>query len=202
RLVGIALLVIVFARLALNPAVLDYHPRAAFPIFNWYLYTYGVATVCLLAAARLLAPPRHCVFGHNALPLLYTLGTVLAFLMVNIEIADYFSTPGAAALTFQFSGDFARDMSYSIAWALFALLMLVVGMRKRVAAVRYAGLGLLGITIIKLFVHDLSQLDQLYRIAAFIVVAVIAILASFLYQRFLAAAEKANQTKSTTASAS
>jgi uncharacterized membrane protein len=201
RLAGVALLIVVFARLALNPAVLSYHPRAAFPIFNWYLYTYGIATVCLFAAARLLAPPHHRVLGHNARPLLYTLGTVLAFLIVNIEIADYFSTPGEAALTFQFSGNFARDMSYSIAWALFALLMLIVGMRKEIAPVRYASLGLLGITVIKLFFHDLSQLDQLYRIGAFVVVAIIAILASFLYQRFLGATEKSSATKSTIASA-
>jgi len=197
RLAGIGLLVVVFARLALNPAALSYHPRAAAPIFNWYLYTYGIATACLFAGARLLAPPRHLVLGRNTLPLLYTLGTVLAFLLVNIEIADYFSVPGATGLTFQFSGNFARDMSYSIAWGLFALLLLIVGMRKKTAPVRYASLGLLGVTVLKLFFHDLSQLDQLYRIGAFIVVAVIAILASFLYQRFLAAVEKNNGAKST-----
>jgi len=190
RLAGVGLLIVVFVRLALNPAALSYHPRAASPIFNWYLYTYGIATACLFAAARLLAPPRNRVLGHNVRPLLYTLGAVLAFFIVNIEIADYFSTPGVAALTFQFSGNFARDMSYSIAWALFALLLLIVGIQKRTAATRYAGLSLLGITIVKLFFHDLSQLDQLYRIGAFIAVAVIAILASFLYQRFLAVATK------------
>jgi uncharacterized membrane protein len=194
RLAGIGLLVVVFVRLALNPAVLSYHPRAAFPIFNWYLYTYGIGTACLFTAARLLAPPRNDVLGHNMQPLLYALGTVLAFFIVNIEIADYFSTPGVAALTFQFSGNFARDMSYSIAWALFALLLLIVGIRKRTAATRYAGLALLGITVVKLFFHDLSQLDQLYRIGAFIVVAIIAILASFLYQRFLSGATKSNET--------
>jgi hypothetical protein len=201
RLTGVVLLVVVFARLALNPAVLTYHPRAAFPILNWYLYTYGIAIVCLFAAARLLARPRHLVLGSNVPPLLYTLGTVLTFLLVNIEIADYFSTSGTVALTFQFSGNFARDMSYSIAWALFALLMLIVGIRKRNAPVRYASLGLLGFSVVKLFFHDLSQLDQLYRISAFVVVAIIAILASFLYQRFLGAAEKANETKSTLTSA-
>jgi uncharacterized membrane protein len=194
RLAGVGLLVVVFVRLALNPTVLSYHPRAAFPIFNWYLYTYGIATACMFAAAKLLAPPRDRMLGHNVRPLLYTLGTVLAFFTVNIEIADYFSTPGVAALTFQFSGNFARDMSYSIAWALFALLLLIVGIRKRTAATRYAGLAMLGITILKLFFHDLSQLDQLYRIGAFIAVAVIAIVASFLYQRFLAAASKTNET--------
>ena len=194
RLAGVGLLVVVFVRLALNPAVLSYHPRAAFPIFNWYLYTYGIATVCLFVAARLLAPPRNRVLGHNVRPLLYALGAVLAFFTVNIEIADYFSTPGVAALTFQFSGNFARDMSYSIAWALFALMLLIVGIRKRTAATRYAGLGLQGVTILKLFFHDLSQLAQLYRIGAFIAVAVSAILASFLYQRFLAAVTKNNET--------
>jgi uncharacterized membrane protein len=104
-------------------------------------------------------------------------------------------------LTFQFSGNFARDMSYSIAWALFALLMLIVGIRKQIAPVRYASLGLLGLTIVKLFFHDLSQLDQLYRISAFVVVAIVAMVASFLYQRFLGAAEKANEAKSTLTSA-
>jgi uncharacterized membrane protein len=193
RLTGIVLLVVVFARLALNPAVLSYHPRAAFPILNWYLYTYGIATVCLFAAGRFLAPPRHLVLGSNVRPLLYTLATVLAFLLVNIEIADYFNTSSTVALTFQFSGNFARDMSYSIAWALFALLMLIVGIRKRIAPVRYASLALLGLTVVKLFFHDLSQLDQLYRISAFVAVAIIAMVASFLYQRFLGAAEKANK---------
>jgi uncharacterized membrane protein len=103
RLTGVVLLVVIFARLALNPTVLSYHPHAAFPILNWYLYTYGLATVCLFAAGRFLAPPRQFVLGSNVLPLLYTLGTVLAFLIVNIEIADYFSAPGATALTFAWS---------------------------------------------------------------------------------------------------
>jgi len=80
--------------------------------------------------------------------------------------------------------------------------MLIVGMRKQIAPVRYAGLGLLGITVIKLFFHDLSQLDQLYRIGAFVVVAVIAILASFLYQRFLATAQKNNEPRRVTSPAS
>ena len=190
RIAGIALLLISFARLVCNPAVLAYHPRAATPIFNWYLYTYGIVAICLFVAARLLAPPRNVVLNKNAPPLLNSLGTLLAFVLLNIEIADYFAKPGAYDLTFQFSGNFARDMSYSIAWALFALLLLIIGIRKRNKAARYASLGLLGFVLLKLFFHDLSQLQQLYRIAALIVVAIIAILASFLYQRFLAQPQK------------
>ena len=185
RLVGTGLLAVAFARLGLNPLVLSYHARAAQPFLNWYLYAYGVVSVALFAGARLLARPRNRAAGVNVPPILYSMGTVLAFLLVNIEIADYFSAPGTPVLTFEFSG-FARDMTYSIAWALFALLLLVIGIANRNAPVRYAGIGLLSVTILKLFLHDLSELDQLYRIGAFIAVAVIAILASFLYQRFFA----------------
>jgi len=194
RLVGAGLLVAAFVRLALNPAVLEYHPRAATAIFNWYFYAYGIVTICLFAGTRLLAPPRHLISRINAPPILAGLGTVLAFLLLNIEIADYFSAPGST-LTFQFSGDFARDMTYSIAWALFALVLLVVGILKKVPAARYAAMGLLCVTLLKLFFHDLARLGQLYRIGAFIGVAVIAMLASFAYQKFFSATAKPPEAK-------
>ena len=131
-------------RLAFNPAVLEYHARSATPIFNWYLYSYGIVdrrAVCRHAAARAAAPLG---LGSNAQPILARLGTVLAFLLLNIEIADYFSAPGST-LTFQFSGNFARDMTYSIAWALFALSLLVYRhLRKKFLAARYPAMALVG----------------------------------------------------------
>lgn len=195
RVVGVALLVVAFVRLALNPAVLEYHPRSSTAIWNWYLYAYGIATACIFAGARLLAPPRNQVLGLSAPPLLCALGTVLAFLLVNIEIADYFTPAGAPVVTLEFSGNLARDMTYSMAWAMFALLLVIIGIGKKQAPVRYAGLGLLSITLLKLFFHDLSELDALYRIGALLVVAVVAIVASFLYQRFLSAGTEADETK-------
>lgn len=189
RWVGVGLLSAAFARLAVNPYVLGYHPRAAVAIFNWYLYTYGIVTVCLFLGAMLFATPRNKIGDWNARPLLFTLGTILAFLLLNIEIADYFSEPGST-LTFEFRGNFARDMTYSIAWALFALVLLVTGIWRKVRGARYSAIGLLSATILKLFFHDLARLNQLYRIGALVGVAVIAMLASLAYQRFFATAEK------------
>ena len=199
RLAGVALLATAFARLAVNPAVLDYHPRSATPIFNWYLYAYGIVTACLFAGTKLLAPPRNVVGQWNIPPILSGLGTTLAFLLLNIEIADYFSEPGQT-LTFQFSGNFARDMTYSIAWALFALGLLVYGIAKKAPAARYTAMGLLCVTLLKLFFHDLAQLSQLYRIGAFISVAIIAMLASFAYQKFYTATPPAEAPKDETSS--
>ncbi len=190
RATGAVQLVAAFARLALNPAVLEYHARSDVALFNWYLYSYGLVTVALFAGARLTAPPREIVLGIKAPPLLQTLGTVLAFLLVNIEIADFFSPAGGHALTFQFSGNFARDMTYTIAWALFALGLLLVSMWKDIRVGRYAAIALLGVALVKLFFHDLARLEALYRIGALFAVAVIATLASFAYQRFLPALAK------------
>lgn len=194
QLTGVGLLIVAFVRLAFNPEVLRYHERSATPVFNWFLYTYGIATICFFIGAWLLSPPRNRILNVNAPPILVSLGTVLAFLLLNIEIADYFSAPGSA-LTFQFTGNFARDMTYSIAWALFALVLLIVGIMRNLRAPRYAALGLLCVTLLKLFLHDLARLGQLYRIGAFIGVAVIAMLASFAYQRFFAAVIKEKETK-------
>lgn len=190
RWVGLGLLVISFVRLTLNPAVLSYHARASTPILNWYLYAYGIVIVCLFAGARLLREPPFLVQGINPASILDGMGIVLAFLLLNIEIADYFTNVGTASLTFDFTGNFTRDMTYSIAWALFALGLLVAGLWTQKRAARYTAIGLLCITLLKLFLHDLAKLDQLHKIGAFIGVAIIAISASVLYQRFLIKPQK------------
>ena len=43
----------VFVRLVLNPSVLHYHAHST-PIFNWLLYTYGVAAVTFIVGGILL----------------------------------------------------------------------------------------------------------------------------------------------------
>jgi len=184
RLVGVVLLVASFARLVLNPWVILEYGRSGKPILNWYLYAYGIVTVCLMAGAHLLAPPRNQMLGGNAPPLLYGLGTVLAFALVNLEIADYFSASGQP-LEFHFSANLAQDMTYSLAWALFAFALLAVGFKVNNAATRYAGMGLLVITLFKLFLHDLWKQGGLYRIGSLVGLAVVLILVSFIYQRFL-----------------
>jgi LPXTG-motif cell wall-anchored protein len=190
RWTGAGLLVVSFIRLALNPAVLSYHPRSETALLNWYLYSFGLVTAALFAAGRLLAPPRDRA-GQLSFPALFdSLGTILLFLLVNVEIADYFTTPGNAVLTFQFGGNFARDMSYTIAWGVFALGLVSAGMWWGLKAARYAGLALIGVTLLKLFFHDLNRLGPLYRIGALAGVAVVAILASVLYQKFVASEDK------------
>jgi uncharacterized membrane protein len=200
KYLGVGLLGVAFVRLALNPAVLHYHQRSDTPILNWFLYAYGIVAVCLFAGARLLAPPHNYLKDLNVPPILRAFGTVLAFLLLNIEIADYYST--GKTITFEFSGNFARDMTYSLAWAAFAFVLLAWGIRNQTRAARYAGIGLLMITVLKLFLHDLWRLGALYRVGSFIGLALVLIPVSLLYQRYMSThsdkkgADKTDQPKS------
>lgn len=181
------LLVAVFVRLALNPAVLSYHPRGTLPIWNWYLYTYLMAAAsCFLAVWLLRGREDRLLEGPRATPLFGALGTILLFLLLNIEIADFFS-PGDT-LTFGFlsgKSTLAEDLTTTIGWGAFALALLAAGLLLRQRAVRICAIALLSVTVFKAFLYDLSQLTGLYRVASFVGLAACLALVALLLQRFV-----------------
>ncbi|MCC6234538.1 MAG: DUF2339 domain-containing protein [Verrucomicrobiales bacterium] len=184
RLTGIALLTLASARLLGDPFTGPEVLRGPTGILNPWLYTYGVTAAAVFTGLVLLRqePPRQ--ERLPAAPLLGTLGVALLFLLLNLEIADFF-TPVGEPVRFEFSGSFARDMTYTVSWALFALALVGAGIRGVWTAVRWAGLILLAVATVKLFLHDLARLGELYRVGALIGVAAMAIAASALYQRFV-----------------
>lgn len=183
---GLALLAVSFVRLSMNPAVFSAYPRSGTAIFNWHLYTYGIVAAAQFLGAWWLPEARRHLPKLDLTATLWAFGGILLFLLLNIEIADFFTTPGERFIAFEFGGNFARDMTYTIGWGLFALALLIVGIWLRGKGARLAAIGLLGITLLKLFLHDLSTIGNIYRIAALIATGLIAFLASFLYQRFFA----------------
>lgn len=180
---GYCLLLISFFRLTFNTAVFSYHPRQAFPILNWYLYTYLTAAAAMFTAALLWRPQEERLMGGNVKSVLMGCGAALLFLLMNIEIADYFSS--GASLTFQFSGNVARDLAYTLGWSAFAFILFGFGIKKVSKIARQASMGIFAAAILKLFLHDIWSLGQLYRVTAFTVTAVILIVVSFFYQKHL-----------------
>jgi uncharacterized membrane protein len=178
---GAALFAIVFVRLVFNPAVFDYHPRSSIPIFNWYLYTYLVPAAAMYAVPYLLDAAsdwaRHFRAACNAG------GTILLFLLLNIEIADFYSK--GATLTFDLDAGLAQDLTYTIGWALFAIAMLVAGLVKGSRGVRIASLALLVVAMAKCFLHDLMRLGGLYRVGSLVGLAVSLAIVALLLQRFV-----------------
>jgi uncharacterized membrane protein len=68
-------------------------------------------------------------------------------------------------------------------WSGVGLAAIVVGLLRDTREVRYGGLVLLGIGVAKLFLYDLSELDQLYRVLSFIAVGLLLLAGAYAYQR-------------------
>ncbi|MFN7941166.1 MAG: DUF2339 domain-containing protein [Thermoanaerobaculia bacterium] len=175
-----------FARLALNPAVLDYHPRQATPIVNWFLYAYLVAAAAMFLAARWLRERDLGALPIRPSPALATGATILLFLLLNLEIADFFST--GESITFGFLGGRAglpEDLSYTIGWALFSIGLLAAGIVGRHKAVRVCAIALLAVTVVKGFLHDTWRLGGLYRVGSLVGLAVSLALVAVVLQKFV-----------------
>lgn len=183
KLTGFGLLALAFLRLTLNQAILRSDGAAG---WNWQLYTYGTAIAAHLAATRFLRPPRQLLREINLRSLLFAQAGILLFVLMNLEILAVFTPEGSPYISVQFGGHFARDMSLTIAWALYALGLIILGLWKNVRRARYTGICLMAVALLKLFLHDLSEIGSLYRITALIAVAIIALAASWVYQRYAA----------------
>lgn len=187
---GLAL--VVFARLTLNPAVFDYHPRSEIAIFNWYLYTYLVPAIAFLVASWLAGKTglewpwlRRFAVACNAG------AAIFLFLLLNIEIADYYST--GSSITFDFDAGLAQDLTYTLGWALYAIALLVVGIAKKLRPARVAALGLLVVAILKCFLHDLMRLGGLYRVGSLVGLAIALAFVAVLLQKFVLRKDEAEE---------
>jgi uncharacterized membrane protein len=181
----------VFARLALNPAVLSYHPREGRPIINWHLYTYLVPSLAMMFGGRLFSKTRNDDYFETGIRLSKALpggAVILLFLLLNIEIADFYSV--GPTITFNFSATLAQDLTYTLAWALFAVCLLAAGIAVKSQPSRIAAIALLTATIIKCFVFDLNRLSELYRVASFFGLAICLALVALILQKFVLSGRK------------
>jgi len=104
--------------------------------------------------------------------LLGTFGTLL-FLMLTLEVSAFFYQHLPPA----------RFASLSVIWAIFSIVLMILGFRKNSDRMRKIALGLLFLTTFKVFLFDIRNIRTPYRILSFIVLGLILILISYLYNR-------------------
>lgn len=153
----------------------DFFPLPTVRIWNWYLWIYGISAVALFVSAYLWEKPTG---WKNAF---YTLGGCMLFWLLNIEIAHWFNT--RSYLTFDFTGQLAQALTYTLTWGLFGFCTIGLGLRLQKSVVSKVGVGIMGLTLAKFFLSDIWQLQALYRILGLFGLAVLLIVASFWYQK-------------------
>ena len=101
-----------------------------------------------------------------------SMGVLLAFLTLEVNTFLNAFLPGL------------RAGGVSIVWSVFAFCWLLRGIWRNNRPLRFAGLALFGVVILKVFFRDLAELDQFFRIIAFIILGIVVLAGSFIYLKY------------------
>jgi hypothetical protein len=90
-------------------------------------------------------------------------------------------TPGAAAV--EDTAALSRQLALSSLWALYAVALVAIGIWRDYRPIRYLAMVIFGFTITKVFFVDIATLDRVYKMLSVMVLGVLLLVASYLYQR-------------------
>jgi uncharacterized membrane protein len=104
----------------------------------------------------------------------------LVFGYAGLALFFMYATLEVNSLLYWCLRDF-QEGGISILWAILAICFICAGIWKGVRALRYIGLVLFCIVVGKVFLVDLSDMEMIYRVIAFMVVGVALMLGAFAY---------------------
>ncbi|UCD74176.1 MAG: DUF2339 domain-containing protein [Phycisphaerales bacterium] len=135
----------------------------------------GALAAILLAVLIMLAKDEDVyVFGESARITPVSLGLIaaLGLWLGSFEIDRVFLADAMKVQT-----------GLSVYWSLYAVMLITVGFLRRSAAVRYAGLALLAITVLKVLIIDMKDVEQIWRVISFTVSGLLMVGTSVLYAK-------------------
>ena len=101
---------------------------------------------------------------------------------ISFEITSVFDSN-----IFDFDNDtksYAKALGLTIFWGIYAGILLIIGISKRSYQIRSAAIFLLAIPVVKLFVYDTFNLEQIYRIISYVFLGILLIIGGFMYQKY------------------
>lgn len=110
---------------------------------------------------------------------------IAALYLASVLVVTPFQpgNPAADASLFELDGRQQGQVLLSALWSLTGFGALVLGLRRDLRLVRLGALGLLLVTVGKVFLFDLATLTSIYRVASFIGLGLFLLTAAFVWQR-------------------
>jgi uncharacterized membrane protein len=168
------------ASLGLLAFVPNHFERSEALMFNAMAFAYLVPAACALAGLLVNTGP----LGGRKLRAFVGASTVLlVFAWLNLSVLNFYET--GSTIRFDWERVQDRDLTQSLVWGAFALVLLGIGTARRIDGLRWMSLAFQVVTIGKVFLYDLGELTGLYRAGSMMGLAVCLLLVSLLYQRFV-----------------
>ena len=143
---------------------------------NLILLGYGIPTVLAITLALIARTTRPLPYRIAAAITAMT----LALFYLTLEVRRLFHGPILAGPT----GD-AEQYMYSTVWLLFGIVVLAVGFLLRSQPARLLALGVIAVTIAKVFIVDTASISGIFRALSMIGLGVVLLGIGWLYQRLL-----------------
>jgi len=175
---GFILLAIAALRLLVFPL-----PARTF-LFNERFAAYAILVVCF-AAILYAARENADSFGEGELQLFGCVAVALnvfALIALSLELWDYFGRQSGLGI----DSRLAQHLSLSLLWTAYASILIALGIQRVSALLRWQALALFGLVVFKVFIYDSSFLERFYRIVSFLILGLVLLVVSFIYQRKVA----------------
>lgn len=78
----------------------------------------------------------------------------------------------------------AYKLGLSILWGSYSLMMIILGIWKHKKYLRIMGIAIFGVTLIKLFIYDVSHMDTIPKTILFVSLGILLLIISFLYNKY------------------
>jgi uncharacterized membrane protein len=169
-------LVSVFGLLLLeNPVV--WWSQISGEFINALILGYALPSILMLLLSYAVAGQRSRIYANT----IAAGALIFALAYVTLEIRRLYHGPNLATGA---TGD-AEQYTYSIAWLVFGVVLLGIGILFNSARARLASGAVIALTIAKAFFVDMSTLTGVYRALSFIGLGLVLVAIGWLYQRIL-----------------
>ena len=140
-------------------------------VANTRFLTFAVATAALWLAARFLTERSEAAVAYVA-------GHAVLLFGLGLEIGGWVSRNVVPA-----DQSSVQIVAVSVMMTIYAVILVMVGVRKQGAIHRILGLALVALVVAKLYLVDVWVLGRLFRITAFLALGVLLLALSYLYSR-------------------
>jgi uncharacterized membrane protein len=141
-------------------------------LVNTRFLTFAASTAALWLAARFLEKAPGAVVAYIA-------GHAVFLVGLGLEIGGWVSRN---IVPDDQSG--VQIIAISVMLTIYAVILVVIGVRTRAAIHRILGLALVTLVVAKLYLIDVWVLGRLFRITAFLALGLLLLALSYLYSRF------------------
>ena len=153
-------------------------------LFNERFAAYAVLIICF--GVVVYAAQQHAssigAEERNALGLFAVAINVFALIALSLELWDHFGSHAGLGI----DSGLAQHLALSLLWTAYASGLITLGVKQESALLRWQALVLFGLVVGKVFLYDSSYLERFYRIISFLILGLVLLVVSFLYQRKLA----------------